>query len=131
MSFATLVRGCGGGIRQVSAVATRSNNNNITQHRKTPPRRFMGGGGQPISQSMEAELWQGHPKEPQGWETTVYLTYAATAVILGLGLGFAPDTSIKTVSFFILSSVLLMLPISMLVLLQIYIIANMLVNYIV
>jgi len=110
MSFATLVRGCGGGIRRVS-VATRNNNNNITQLRTTPPRRFMGGGGQPISQSMEAELWQGHPKEPQGWETTIYLTYAATAVILGLGLGFAPDTSIKTVSFFILSSVLLMLPI--------------------
>ena len=102
MSFATLARGCGGGIRRVSAVATRSNNNNITQLRKTPPRRFMGGGGQPISQSMEAELWQGHPKEPQGWETTVYLTYAATAVILGLGLGFAPDTSIKTVSFFVI-----------------------------
>jgi hypothetical protein len=99
MSFATLVRGCGGGIRRVSAVASRSNNNN-TQLRKTPPRRFMGGGGQPISRSMEAELWQGHPKEPQGWETTIYLTYAATAVILGVGLGFAPDTSIKTVSFF-------------------------------
>jgi len=59
-------------------------------------RRFMGG-GQPISRSMEAELWQGHPKEPEGWETTVYLTYAASAILLTL-VGLAPDTSIKTVS---------------------------------
>eukprot|EP00986_Skeletonema_menzelii_P020874 scaffold32570_cov148-Skeletonema_menzelii.AAC.3 len=58
-------------------------------------RRFMGG-GQPISRSMEAELWQGHPKEPEGWETTIYMTYAASAVILTFALGFAPDTSIKT-----------------------------------
>ena len=64
-------------------------------------RRFMGGGGQPISRSMEAELWQGHPKEPEGWETTIYLTYAASAVLLTFALGFAPDTSIKTVSDFI------------------------------
>jgi hypothetical protein len=67
----------------------------------------MGGGGgdhhhQPISRSMEAELWQGHPKEPEGWETTIYLTYGATAVLLTMALGFAPDTSIKTVSFIIL-----------------------------
>lgn len=55
------------------------------------------GGGQPISRSMEAELWQGHPKEPEGWETTVYLTYAASAILLTL-VGLAPDTSIKTVS---------------------------------
>ena len=59
-------------------------------------RRFMGG-GQPISRSMEAELWQGHPKEPEGWETTVYLTYTASAILLTL-VGLAPDTSIKTVS---------------------------------
>ncbi len=64
-------------------------------------RRFMGG-GQPISRSMEAELWQGHPKEPEGWETTIYMTYAASAVILTFALGFAPDTSIKTVSDFLL-----------------------------
>jgi hypothetical protein len=64
-------------------------------------RRFMGG-GQPISRSMEAELWQGHPKEPEGWETTIYMTYAASAVILTFALGFAPDTSIKTVSDFII-----------------------------
>lgn len=57
----------------------------------------MGGGGhgQPISRSMEAELWQGHPKEPEGWETTVQITYAATVIIFAL-MGFAPDTSIKT-----------------------------------
>ncbi len=51
---------------------------------------------------MEAELWQGHPKEPEGWETTIYLTYGATVVLLTMALGFAPDTSIKTVSFIIL-----------------------------
>ncbi|KAL7551471.1 hypothetical protein ACHAWF_014664 [Thalassiosira exigua] len=45
---------------------------------------------------MEAELWQGHPKEPEGWETTVYVTYAAAAIILTGTLGFAPDTSIQT-----------------------------------
>ena len=51
---------------------------------------------------MEAELWQGHPKEPEGWETTIYLTYAASAVIFTF-VGLAPDTSIKTVSdYFIL-----------------------------
>lgn len=66
----------------------------------TVQRRFMGG-GQPISRSMEAELWQGHPKEPEGWETTIYLTYAASAVILTFALGFAPDTSIKTVSHYL------------------------------
>lgn len=59
------------------------------------PRRFMGG-GQPVSRSMEAELWQGHSKEPEGWETTIYFTYGATAVILAM-VGLAPDTSIKTV----------------------------------
>ena len=65
---------------------------------RAPIRRSMGGGHQPISQSMEAELFQGHPKEPEGWETTVYITYATTVVILTCALGFAPDTSIKTVS---------------------------------
>lgn len=49
-----------------------------------------------MSQSMEAELWQGHPKEPEGWETTTYVTYGLTVVILTMALGFAPDTSIKT-----------------------------------
>ena len=64
-----------------------------------PPRRFMAGGGghAPISRSMEAEPFQGHPKEPEGWETTIYITYAASAVLLTFALGFAPDTSIKTV----------------------------------
>ena len=62
----------------------------------TQQRRSMGG-GQPVSRSMEAELWQGHPKQPEGWEGTIYFTYAATAVILAL-VGLAPDTSIQTVS---------------------------------
>ena len=59
----------------------------------------MGGGGghQPISRSMEAELFGGHPKE-EGWETTTYITYAASAVLFLMATVFAPDTSIKTVS---------------------------------
>jgi hypothetical protein len=32
----------------------------------------------------------------QGWENAVYPAYAAAAVILIFGVGFAPDTSIKT-----------------------------------
>jgi hypothetical protein len=48
---------------------------------------------------MEAELFQGHPKEPEGWETTIYLTYGSTVILLAFALGFAPDTSIKTVSY--------------------------------
>ena len=86
-------------------VAASSGNNSLTANaarstQTAPTRRFMGGGGghQPVSRSMEAELWQGHPKEPEGWETTIYLTYGATAVLLAFALGFAPDTSIKTVS---------------------------------
>lgn len=45
---------------------------------------------------MEAELWQGHPKHAEGWETTIYLTYGASVVLLTLALGFAPETSIQT-----------------------------------
>jgi hypothetical protein len=44
---------------------------------------------------MQAVLWQGHSTEPEGWERTVYVTYAAAAILIGLTLGFAPDTSIK------------------------------------
>ena len=98
MSFATLARGCN--MRRLP-VALRNNRIATTNKNNNTPRRFMGGGGgggQPISQSMEAELWQGHPKTPEGWETTIYLTYGATAVLLTCALGFAPDTSIKTVS---------------------------------
>ena len=45
---------------------------------------------------MQAVLWQGHSTEPEGWERTVYVTYAAAAVLLVLTLGFAPDTSIHS-----------------------------------
>ena len=99
MSFATLARSC---ISRGSALTLRNARNTPTPTTATTaPRRFMGGGGghQPISRSMEAELFQGHPKEPEGWETTIYMTYAASAVLLAFALGFAPDTSIKTVSF--------------------------------
>lgn len=57
-----------------------------------------GGGHQPVSRSMEAKLFEGHP-ENEGWETTIYVTYAASFVLITFALGFAPDTSIKTVSF--------------------------------
>lgn len=60
-------------------------------------RRTMAGGGghQPVSRSMEAKLFEGHP-ENEGWETTIYVTYATSLVLLTFALGFAPDTSIKT-----------------------------------
>lgn len=54
------------------------------------------GAGQPESQSMKARLWEGHNTKPEGWEGTVYATYAAATVIITLALGFAPDTSINT-----------------------------------
>ena len=104
MSFAALARGCATrGMRRLptvsggGAVTLLRNNNNIMQPRPTTQRRLMGG-GQPISRSMEAELFEGHSTEPEGWETTIYLTYGATVVLLTMALGFAPDTSIKTVS---------------------------------
>mmetsp|Transcript_10461 Transcript_10461/g.14819 ORF Transcript_10461/g.14819 Transcript_10461/m.14819 type:complete len:153 (+) Transcript_10461:64-522(+) len=56
-------------------------------------RRWMGS-DMPTPQSMKAELWQGHSKEPEGWETTIYLTYAAAAVLF-VGVAMAPDTSIQ------------------------------------
>lgn len=58
--------------------------------------RKFAAGGQPQSQSQQARLWEGHNTEPEGWETTVYATYAASAVLITLALGFAPDTSIGT-----------------------------------
>ena len=64
------------------------------------PRRFMGG-GQPVSQSMEAELFGRHPKK-EGWETATYITYALSAVLLVMATGLAPDSSIKTVSLMFL-----------------------------
>jgi len=45
---------------------------------------------------MQARLWEGHKTKPEGWEGTVYATYAAATVIITLALGFAPDTSINT-----------------------------------
>ena len=54
------------------------------------------GAGQPESQSMQARLWEGHSVKPEGWEGTVYVTYAAATLIITLALGFAPDTTINT-----------------------------------
>ena len=59
------------------------------------------GGGQPESQSMKAKLW-GDGIDGlgggrfNGWEIVVYPTYVIAAAVLCLGVGYAPDTSIKT-----------------------------------
>lgn len=102
MSVATLARCCGTrGFHSLRSPRRppAASGHSVTAPATQVPRRYMGvgGGSQPISRSMEAELWQGHPKEPEGWETTIQITYAATVVIFAL-MGFAPDTSIKTVS---------------------------------
>ena len=65
-----------------------------TKHFLKPTRRTFG--AQPQSQSMQARLWEGHNTQPEGWETTVYATYAASTVLITLALGFAPDTTINT-----------------------------------
>ena len=91
MSFASIARSC------IAVSGRRCPAARVSGGSATATMRRRMGGGQPVSRSMEAELWQGHPKEPEGWETTVYLVYGGTAVMLALALGFAPDTSIKTV----------------------------------
>ena len=58
--------------------------------------RQFGASGQPESQSMRARLWEGHPQQPEGWETTLYTTYIVGSGLLILALGFAPDTTIAT-----------------------------------
>lgn len=71
----------------------------MTAKPSVAPRRFMGGGGghQPLSQSMEAELFGGHPKT-EGWETATYITYALSGVLFLMATVLAPDSTIKTVS---------------------------------
>merc|ERR1712048_1484391 len=54
----------------------------------------MGGGGEPLPQSMTAELWQGHPKKSEGWEQTIYFFYTVSAIMITLHLNFGPDDSI-------------------------------------
>jgi len=107
MTFAILTRSCAlrgvtasvKGARRLTMPGTTAVTTSTTKPAAAPmmPRRFMGGGGghQPVSRSMEAELFGGHPKE-EGWEKTVYITYAASFVLISFALGFAPDTSIKT-----------------------------------
>lgn len=60
--------------------------------------RKMGGGGEPQPQSMQARLWEGHSPEPEGWEPTLYATYVVGFGLITLALGFAPDTTIASVS---------------------------------
>jgi len=64
------------------------------------------GGGQPESQSMKARLWEGHSPEPEGWEPTLYATYVVGFGLITLALGFAPDTTIASVSFCCCSTLL-------------------------
>ena len=102
MSFAALARGSLRGMRRLPSASAGNTRPAI---RSTTQRRSMGGGGQPVSRSMEAELWQGHPKEPEGWEGTIYFTYAASAVLFAM-VGLAPETSIQVVSeiiFFVMA----------------------------
>ena len=88
MSLANIARTCQRGLSR-----------RIATTKPSIPRRFMGGGGggQPISRSMEAELFGGHPKR-EGWETATFITYGCSAVLLVMATGLAPDTTIKTVS---------------------------------
>ena len=69
-------------------------------------RRFAGGGGHhgdhhyngmnmPRPRSMDAELFGGHPKGPEGWETILYTTYGV-AIIMFVLISMAPDTSITS-----------------------------------
>uniref|UniRef100_A0A7S1FM80 NADH dehydrogenase [ubiquinone] 1 beta subcomplex subunit 11, mitochondrial n=1 Tax=Corethron hystrix TaxID=216773 RepID=A0A7S1FM80_9STRA len=60
----------------------------------SPPLRRSFGVGPPVAQSNKAQLFGGPSYE--GWEPIVYATYAAAAVILGVGVGFQPDTNIQT-----------------------------------
>jgi hypothetical protein len=48
----------------------------------------------PRPRSMDAELWGGHSKEPEGWETILYTTYALSCFMFVL-ISMAPDTSIQ------------------------------------
>ena len=66
----------------------------IRSRTQTQTRSF--GAGQPPSQSQSARLWEGHTTHKEGWETTIYATYAASTLLITLALGFAPDTSIQT-----------------------------------
>ncbi|GMH49601.1 hypothetical protein TrVE_jg5196 [Triparma verrucosa] len=75
-------------------------NTSIIARRTLPAvRRF--GAGQPESASMKGKLWgsgidgKGGGRY-NGWESIIYPTYAAATLILVFGVGFAPDTSIKT-----------------------------------
>jgi len=72
--------------RASSVRSIAQNNGNKVARRKM--------GGQPESQSMKAELFQGHEKDT-GWETITHFTYAATVVLLGV-VAMVPDTSITT-----------------------------------
>eukprot|EP00540_Astrosyne_radiata_P022395 CAMPEP_0116846382 /NCGR_PEP_ID=MMETSP0418-20121206/13798_1 /TAXON_ID=1158023 /ORGANISM="Astrosyne radiata, Strain 13vi08-1A" /LENGTH=123 /DNA_ID=CAMNT_0004477611 /DNA_START=204 /DNA_END=575 /DNA_ORIENTATION=- len=50
----------------------------------------------PKPQSAEAELFGGHPKGDDSWRMSIYLTYAVSAIMIGVGVMAAPDTSIQS-----------------------------------
>ena len=49
----------------------------------------------PRPQSMDAELFAGG-KGDNGWKGPIYLTYLASAIILGVGFAVGPDTTIQS-----------------------------------
>ena len=64
----------------------------------TARRTFAADGGYPggTPQSMKAELWEGHSKAREGWETDAYVTMGLTAVMMVLAIFLKPDISIQT-----------------------------------
>eukprot|EP00541_Cyclophora_tenuis_P015867 CAMPEP_0116573468 /NCGR_PEP_ID=MMETSP0397-20121206/18808_1 /TAXON_ID=216820 /ORGANISM="Cyclophora tenuis, Strain ECT3854" /LENGTH=160 /DNA_ID=CAMNT_0004102031 /DNA_START=75 /DNA_END=557 /DNA_ORIENTATION=- len=54
------------------------------------------GGDMPRPQSMDAELFGGHPKLDTGWKGPIYFTYAAATLIIGAGLAYGPESDIQT-----------------------------------
>eukprot|EP00543_Licmophora_paradoxa_P002675 CAMPEP_0202443224 /NCGR_PEP_ID=MMETSP1360-20130828/2573_1 /ASSEMBLY_ACC=CAM_ASM_000848 /TAXON_ID=515479 /ORGANISM="Licmophora paradoxa, Strain CCMP2313" /LENGTH=148 /DNA_ID=CAMNT_0049058869 /DNA_START=79 /DNA_END=525 /DNA_ORIENTATION=+ len=53
------------------------------------------GSDMPRPQSMDAELWQGHPKHKEGWENILYATYGTAAILITIAVNFTPETSIQ------------------------------------
>tara|TARA_B110000305_G_C19075817_1_gene463848 strand:- start:316 stop:648 length:333 start_codon:yes stop_codon:yes gene_type:complete len=45
---------------------------------------------------MKAKLWGKDGEKVNGWEPYVYTSYILAGIILVVGVGFKPDTSIKT-----------------------------------
>ena len=85
-------------LRRAVATSGHTTGSSSRQTSAGTTKRFFGAGHQPEPQSMKAQLWEGHPKY-EGFERITEVTYGVAAVLIALALGFAPNTSIKTVSF--------------------------------